>query len=108
MPRNIARRVTTVVACSGAILCYSFVARAQTVDPVFNPSADQVVWSMAVQPDGKIIVGGEFTHLGYGTGVVGHAHAHRYPRVLSCGANVRAQCELVSSQQVDAHPIESW
>jgi uncharacterized delta-60 repeat protein len=68
MPRNIALRPFAVVACSIAILCCPVVARAQTVDPGFNPGADQIVWSIAVQPDGKIIVGGSFTHLGGGTG----------------------------------------
>jgi uncharacterized delta-60 repeat protein len=68
MPRNVALRPFAVVACSIAVLCCSAVARAQTVDPGFNPGADQIVWSMAVQPDGRIIVGGGFTHLGGGTG----------------------------------------
>ena len=70
-------RLPTVVACSFAILCCSVVARAQTVDPGFNPGADQVVWSMAVQPDGKIIVGGGFTHLGGGTGTTVRNHIGR-------------------------------
>ena len=63
-----ALRPAAVVACSIAILCWSVVARAQTVDPGFDPGADQIIDSIAVQPDGKIIVGGGFTHLGGGTG----------------------------------------
>src|ERR1700682_532602 len=67
MPQNIILRRSAIVACSIAILCCSAVARAQSVDG-FNPGADQIPWSIAVQPDGKIIVGGGFTHLGGGTG----------------------------------------
>src|SRR5439155_13393793 len=33
------------------------------VNPVFNPSANSYVYSLAVQPDGKILVGGDFTTL---------------------------------------------
>src|ERR1700730_7821076 len=68
MPRNVALRPCAVIAWSIAVLCCSTIARAQTVDPGFNPGADQIVWSIAVQPDGKILVGGGFTHLGGGTG----------------------------------------
>ena len=34
-----------------------------TADPNFNPSADSVVYALAVQPDGKIVVGGYFTSM---------------------------------------------
>jgi uncharacterized delta-60 repeat protein len=36
-----------------------------TVDPVFNPGSDYAgyVYSLAVQPDGKLLVGGEFTSM---------------------------------------------
>ncbi len=33
-------------------------------DPTFNVSADSTVWCMAVQSDGRILVGGSFTNLG--------------------------------------------
>ncbi len=35
-----------------------------TTDPTFNPGADSVIDSMAIQPDGKILVGGNFTTFG--------------------------------------------
>ncbi len=38
-------------------------------DPAFNPSADGVVYTLAVQPDGKIIIGGDFSTVN-GTAVV--------------------------------------
>src|SRR6266403_1443626 len=38
-------------------------AKAQTPDPLFNASVDQAVYAMAVQPDGKIVVGGLLTVL---------------------------------------------
>ena len=34
------------------------------MDSAFNPGADYQVFSLAVQPDGKVLVGGEFTTLG--------------------------------------------
>lgn len=39
-----------------------------TVDSSFDPGANQVVYALALQPDGKAIVGGLFTGLGGGTG----------------------------------------
>jgi uncharacterized delta-60 repeat protein len=41
-----------------------------TLDESFNPGADAAVWAFAVQPDGKIVVVGNFHNLGGGTGVV--------------------------------------
>src|SRR5438874_1376017 len=34
-----------------------------SVDTSFNPGADNAIWAFVVQPDGKIVVGGEFTTL---------------------------------------------
>jgi uncharacterized delta-60 repeat protein len=39
-----------------------------TVDATFNPGANSSVYAIAIQPDGKILVGGDFTGLGGGTG----------------------------------------
>jgi uncharacterized delta-60 repeat protein len=38
-----------------------------SVDTSFNPGADDIVWAFVVQPDGKIVVGGEFSTLGGAT-----------------------------------------
>ncbi len=38
-------------------------AVAQTADD-FNPDADGVVYAVAIQPDGRVLVGGNFTTLG--------------------------------------------
>ncbi len=35
-----------------------------TLDTAFDPNADGIVWSIAVQADGKILVGGDFTTIG--------------------------------------------
>ena len=39
-------------------------AHAQSPDDGFNPGANDLVWALAVQSDGKIVVGGDFTTLG--------------------------------------------
>ncbi len=30
-----------------------------TLDPAFNPNASDIVYTIAIQPDGKILVGGD-------------------------------------------------
>ncbi|OFW26099.1 MAG: hypothetical protein A3H97_14130 [Acidobacteria bacterium RIFCSPLOWO2_02_FULL_65_29] len=40
-----------------------------SLDPSFDPGASSVAYAVAVQPDGRILVGGAFTGLGGGTGV---------------------------------------
>jgi len=56
-----------VVAMMCAALGISAVARAQSgLDDSFNPGANGRVAAVVVQPDGKILVGGEFTMLGGG------------------------------------------
>ena len=77
MSHDVSRRLTTIVASAIALLSGSVAARAQTVDPGFNPGANQVVWSMALQPDGKILVGGSFTGLGAATGTTTRNHIGR-------------------------------
>jgi hypothetical protein len=41
-----------------------------SIDPSFNPGADADVLAVAIQSDGKILVGGDFTNLGGGTGTI--------------------------------------
>src|SRR5712671_6876348 len=77
MSRNVARRPIAVAACALAILSSSAVAHAQGAVDAFNPGANQVVSAMAVQPDGKIIVGGGFTGLGGTTGTTPRNHIGR-------------------------------
>jgi uncharacterized delta-60 repeat protein len=48
-----------------------------SLDTTFNPGANQFVYVMAVQPDGKILVGGQFTALGGGTGTTARANLGR-------------------------------
>lgn len=57
-----------VIALIG-ILIFSQVPGAQAASVAtdgFNPGADDEVYTLAVQSDGKILVGGSFTHLGAG------------------------------------------
>jgi uncharacterized delta-60 repeat protein len=48
-----------------------------SVDANFNPGANGTVWSLALQPDGKILVGGDFTGLGGVTGTTTRNHLGR-------------------------------
>jgi len=48
------------------LLTSGTVLRAQTVDPTFDPGVDRTVHALAVQADGRIVVGGRFTMLGGG------------------------------------------
>jgi hypothetical protein len=48
------------VLASCTVLC------AQSLDATFNPGADGEVYALALQQDGKIVVGGLFTRLGGG------------------------------------------
>ena len=73
-----ARRRSAVVACSIGILCCSVAARAQSVDSGFDPGANQTVNTIAVQPDGKTVIGGSFTGLG---GVTGTTTRNRIGRL---------------------------
>jgi uncharacterized delta-60 repeat protein len=66
--RKVALRRSAVVAMSIAMLCCAISVRAQSVDGTYDPGANQTVSAIAVQPDGKTIVGGGFTGLGGGTG----------------------------------------
>ncbi|MGD9579454.1 MAG: delta-60 repeat domain-containing protein, partial [Syntrophorhabdus sp.] len=43
-------------------MCHS-----QSATDGFNPNANGCVYSIAVQPDGKVLVGGGFTTIGGGT-----------------------------------------
>src|SRR5688572_18700712 len=76
MFRSVHLRPFAGAVCSIAILCCSAVARAQSVE-VYNPGANQTVWTVALQPDGKAVFGGVFTGLGGGTGATPRNHIGR-------------------------------
>ncbi len=61
-----ARIRTRIMAVVCALLATGAVARAQSLDTSFNPGANGPVYVVAVQADGKILVGGDFTTLGGG------------------------------------------
>src|SRR5438552_4006219 len=58
---------TTLSPNGGATVTRNRIARLNpdgTLDTAFNPNANDIVWSMALQVDGKILVGGNFTGIG--------------------------------------------
>jgi uncharacterized delta-60 repeat protein len=55
-----------------------------SVDPQFNPGANESVYAMAVQSDGRIVVGGFFTQLGGGG--QGSTSRHRLGRLFPDGS----------------------
>jgi uncharacterized delta-60 repeat protein len=62
MSHPFARSMALVACCIG--LGCPAVVHAQAVVAGFNPGANGIVNALAVQPDGKIVVGGDFTALG--------------------------------------------
>jgi uncharacterized delta-60 repeat protein len=58
---------TTLSPNGGAPVTRNYIARlnaAGTLDNAFNPNANNVVYAIAIQPDGKILAGGGFTSIG--------------------------------------------
>jgi len=51
------------VAVAATILCISHAVRAQSPNDGFDPKANNSVLATAIQPDGKIVIGGFFTTL---------------------------------------------
>ncbi|MEP6915482.1 MAG: FG-GAP-like repeat-containing protein, partial [Acidobacteriota bacterium] len=70
-------RQRRVIAVTCAILGLSAAANAQSALDGFDPGANDTVHAMALQADGKILVGGLFTGLGAGTGLFGHQRIGR-------------------------------
>jgi uncharacterized delta-60 repeat protein len=64
MPWHIGLIRMALVVCSIALAGPSALARAQSPIDGFDPGANGTVTALAVQPDGKILVGGIFTTLG--------------------------------------------
>lgn len=64
-PRNILKQLTMILMMVGVsfglLLAGGQSAAAQAALDGFNPNADGTVYAVAVQPDGKIIIGGDFT-----------------------------------------------
>jgi uncharacterized delta-60 repeat protein len=56
-------RVTGIAGVVCVVLGLAAPARAQAVD-TFNPASNNYIYAIAVQPDGKILVGGDFTSFG--------------------------------------------
>src|SRR5262249_3575230 len=57
---------TTLSPNGGAAITRNHIARLNpsgTVDSVFDPNAQPEVWSIAVQGDGRVVIGGGFTKL---------------------------------------------
>ena len=72
-----ALRPSAIAACSIAMLLCSVVARAQAVDSLSIRARTRPINTIAVQPDGKIVVGGSFTGLGGVTGTTVRHHIGR-------------------------------
>ncbi|MCX6538747.1 MAG: delta-60 repeat domain-containing protein [Acidobacteria bacterium] len=64
------RSTTRIMAVVCILLGACAVARAQSLDTAFDPGANGNSSAIAVQADGKILVGGYFTMLGGGAGTM--------------------------------------
>src|SRR6187200_1525202 len=58
-----AHRFLQVAALQLLLLLAAAPVRAQFAVDGFNPNANGIVWVIVVQPDGKILIGGDFTTL---------------------------------------------
>ena len=58
------KRVWVLVLSLWVVLAVTGISYAQSANDGFNPNANVTVHSIAVQADGKILVGGEFTTIG--------------------------------------------
>ena len=70
---------TTLAPNGGVAVTRNRIARLNpdgTLDPVFDPNANAEVFSIAVQADGKILAGGNFTTLSPNGGGGGRAQLH--------------------------------
>src|SRR5438270_887243 len=71
-------RTVALISPMCILLAAGTAARAQSVDTAFDPGASDFVATVALQPDGKILVGGRFTTFGGGgTGVNSRLHFAR-------------------------------
>lgn len=59
-----ARSMMLLAAALGLVVGATVSAWAQTLDPEFNPNVTGHVWVIREQLDGKLIIGGDFTHVG--------------------------------------------
>src|SRR5258706_145144 len=76
--RSLTVMIATLCAALAALFCFTDAARAQSPLDGFNPNADSSVYSIAVQADGKILIGGGFTALApNGGGTVTRNHIAR-------------------------------
>ena len=57
------RRIVLVAGLASGVVALATVAQAQVVD-TFQPDADDYTYAIALQPDGKVLVGGSFTKFG--------------------------------------------
>lgn len=60
-----AGRLALTLVCGLALMCRASLANAQTADS-FDPGTNGTVYTLAMQPDGKVLVGGFFTTIGGG------------------------------------------
>ena len=65
--KNIKNNIALYSLIIGILLTFSHTARAQDVPDNFDPNANNTVFSIAVQTNGKILIGGDFTTLNGGT-----------------------------------------
>jgi len=74
-------RFTTLAPNGGATVTRNYVARLNvdgTLDAAFNPNPDSILGGIAVQPDGKILIGGAFSALTpNGGSLIGRNHLAR-------------------------------
>ena len=66
------KRRILVAAVTSVVLCISATAHAQAVD-TFAPNANDYIFATAIQADGRILIGGNFSSAGCNPGCAGPA-----------------------------------
>ena len=70
------RRLLKIAAMPLLFLSLAAAVRGQSALDGFDPNANGTINVVVVQPDGKILIGGDFTTLSPNGGAVGHAQPH--------------------------------
>src|SRR5262249_39734581 len=92
--RGLSRRLAVLVMFTASLV--HFAARAQGLGGAFDPEPNGFVQPIAIQPDGKILVGGGFTQIDGGA-----------PRVYLARVNIDGSLDATFSNPAASNYVEA-